>query len=369
MSRPHLVLVGAGHAHLHAISRARDIVRRGIDLTLVAPGPFVYSSYTAATVGSRRPPAQGRIDTAARVTASGGSAIDARAERVDATKRSVLLDDDTELSWDAISLDVGSHVPADRIPGSADHAFRVKPYREMRALDTRLDERLGAGLPTDVLIMGGGASAVELAGNLEARLRRAPVRTRVRLVAKAPRLIEDMPVAAAERVARYLRARGVEIHTNRTLTRVDAGLVVDSAGGTLPFDLLIDATGLEPEDLARRSGLPHVNGALLVDAHLCSTAGVPVFGGGDAVRLVGFEQLRPAGVHAVRQGPVLLHNLLATLERRPLRAWGPPPAKYLAILDLGAGYALAVRGDRVWLGRGARLLKDAIDARFVRRHR
>ncbi|MEX2532799.1 MAG: hypothetical protein WD360_02405, partial [Nitriliruptoraceae bacterium] len=38
-----LVLVGAGHAHLHLINRAATLRQAGIDVTLVAPRWFQYS--------------------------------------------------------------------------------------------------------------------------------------------------------------------------------------------------------------------------------------------------------------------------------------------------------------------------------------
>ena len=233
-------------------------------------------------------------------------------------------------------------------------------------LDTRLRDRSGR---VDIVIMGGGPSAVELAGNLEWRFRSRNGPSSVRIVTAGQRLLEEMPMSASASVAAHLQSRGVDIDTGWPIVRVETGRVIDAAGRTRPFDLLIDATGLEPDDLAARSGLPHHGGALLVDACLRSIADAHIFGGGDAIRQAGSEHVRPVGVHAVRQGPVLFHNLLATLEDRALRTWGPPATTYLAALDLGDGRAFAIRGRLHVLGRSARWLKDGLDARFIRRHR
>ena len=40
---PHRVLLGAGHAHLYALSRIGEWVEAGSRVTVIAPGPFWYS--------------------------------------------------------------------------------------------------------------------------------------------------------------------------------------------------------------------------------------------------------------------------------------------------------------------------------------
>jgi NADH dehydrogenase FAD-containing subunit len=88
---------------------------------------------------------------------------------------------------------------------------------------------------------------------------------------------------------------------------------------------------------------------------------------GDCAAMSG-PDLPKLGVFGVRQGPVLLDNLLAVLSGKPPRPY-EPQRRWLTILNLGDGRGLAVRGRWWWLGRTSLWAKDRIDRRFLRRYR
>ena len=91
-----------------------------------------------------------------------------------------------------------------------------------------------------------------------------------------------------------------------------------------------------------------------------------LFAAGDCASLDGHPDLPKAGVHAVRQGPVLAHNLRARVDGRPLRAYRPQ-RDFLSLLNLGDGSAVASKWGLTAEGRLIFRLKDWIDRRFVRR--
>jgi NADH dehydrogenase FAD-containing subunit len=108
------------------------------------------------------------------------------------------------------------------------------------------------------------------------------------------------------------------------------------------------------------------DGALLVDRYLRSVADPRVFGGGDCIAFQG-RALPRVGVYAIREAPILFHNLLATLQGRPLRPF-KPQRHCLLILNLGDGTGLATWGRFHWHGRLAFWLKDRIDRAFLREY-
>jgi NADH dehydrogenase FAD-containing subunit len=123
--------------------------------------------------------------------------------------------------------------------------------------------------------------------------------------------------------------------------------------------------GLTTPPVLRATGLPtSADRALLVDPFLRSVADTRVFGGGDCVTLQGRELAR-VGVYAVRESPVLCHNLLATLQGGPLRRFRPQ-RRFLLILNLGDGTGLLTWGPFSWHSRLAFRLKDRIDRAFLR---
>jgi NADH dehydrogenase FAD-containing subunit len=90
-----------------------------------------------------------------------------------------------------------------------------------------------------------------------------------------------------------------------------------------------------------------------------------VFGGGDCIAF----QPRPlarVGVYAVRQNPILHHNLLAALEGGALEPF-VPQQDYLLILNMGDGTGILNRGRLTFAGWPAFWLKHVIDDRFMRR--
>src|SRR4051794_3456310 len=124
--RRRVVLLGAGHAHLHLLSRARAFADHGAELVAVAPGDFWYSGLATGVLGGRYSPDEDRIDVAALVAAGGGRFVRDRAVRIDAARRTVHLADGPPLAFDLLSCDVGSEVPLDELPGAAEYGWPVK---------------------------------------------------------------------------------------------------------------------------------------------------------------------------------------------------------------------------------------------------
>ena len=80
------------------------------------------------------------------------------------------------------------------------------------------------------------------------------------------------------------------------------------------------------------------------------------------------DQERPkSGVYAVRAGPTLAHNLLASHEGQALKAHHPPQHT-LNLLSCGAGHAIASYGPLHVEGAWAWRWKDRIDRAFVAKY-
>ena len=82
----------------------------------------------------------------------------------------------------------------------------------------------------------------------------------------------------------------------------------------------------------------------------------------------GHPDLPKAGVHAVRQGPVLHGNLMAALAGKPTRPY-LPQRDFLVLLNLGNGSAIGGKWGLAFEGRWVFRLKDWIDRRFLARYR
>jgi NADH dehydrogenase FAD-containing subunit len=124
--------------------------------------------------------------------------------------------------------------------------------------------------------------------------------------------------------------------------------------------------GVKPSSFFKDSGLPTgSDGGLLVNSHLHSVAYTDVFGGGDCINLAGHD-LAKVGVYAVRQNPILFHNLMASANGKALATFDPG-GTYLLIFNMGDNKGIFWRDKIVWGGKLAFKLKDRIDRKFMRK--
>jgi NADH dehydrogenase FAD-containing subunit len=359
--RTRVVLLGAGHTHLHVLDRAEHLRAAGIDVTVVAPARFDYSGVATAIATGALPPDAGRIDVARLATRRGATHRSQLATRVDPGRRRVLLADGSEVGYDLLSVNVGS---VTAVPGIevADEVLQVKPLERLQQLGTRIAGADGAR-PVRVSVVGSGPTGLELAGRLVATYGE---RVRVTVFERAGVPGPDLPRGGRRRVLRELRRRGVELRTGVTVRALTADHVVDDGDGTLAHDVAVVATGLRASPAVERFGLGDARG-IPVRATLQHREHDDVYAVGDCAWFTP-RPLAKLGVYGVRQGPVLVESLLAVHRGRPLPTYGPQ-RRSLRIIDLGGGVALATRGRWWWYGRSPLALKRAIDGRWLARYR
>jgi NADH dehydrogenase FAD-containing subunit len=355
--RSRIVLAGGGHAHLYTLRRTAELVRRGYEVVLVNPQPHLYySGMATGVVSGVYAPEEYRIDVRRLAESGGGRFVEGRVRRIDPGSREVVLEAGDSIPYGVLGVGLGSGVPG---LGTEDGALPVKPVENLLRLRARI---LEGGKPR-VLVVGGGPAGCEVAANLR-RLMETGAGGAVTLAEAADTLLPGSPGRAQREVLRFLRSRGVKVMLGSPLAGVRNGSAVLGGGERLEFDVLVPAVGVRPNDVFGPSGLLTAgDGSLWVNRHLQSVSDPRIFGGGDSVAYRG-EPLPRLGVFAVRQGPVLFHNLRAALAGERLREYRPQ-RRYLYILNLGDGTGLVIYGGFAVRSRWAWRLKDRIDRRFV----
>jgi NADH dehydrogenase FAD-containing subunit len=359
--RTDVVLLGAGHTHLHVLDRAAQLRAEGIHVTVVAPSRFDYSGVATAIATGALPPDAGRVDVARLASLRGAAHRCQLAARVDTDRRRVSLEDGSEVAYDLLSVNVGS---VTSLPGIevADEVLRVKPLGRLHELGTRI---AGADVarPVRVSIVGSGPTGLELAGSLALTYGE---RVQITVFERAEVPGPDLPRGGRRRVLRELRRRGVELRAGVSVRALTADHVEDEEDATVPHDVAVVATGLRAAPAVERFGLGDARG-IPVRATLQHREHDEVYAVGDCAWFTP-RPLAKLGVYGVRQGPVLVASLLAAHRGRPLPTYDPQ-RRSLRIIDIGGGVALATRGRWWWYGRSSLALKRAIDGRWLARYR
>ena len=381
-TRPVVVLVGAGHAHLHVAARADDFAARSIDLVLIDPGRFWYSSMATGLLGGEYEAGDDSLDPHALIRARGGRSVRSRAVAIDRAARTVLLDGGGVQPYDRLSLNVGSEVPRDLVDPGTRHVWAAKPIASLLTLRETLEAawRAEPGRTIAIVVVGLGLGGAELALNLDALARRRGGRIAVTALGGG-----TPDTRATRRLEAILAARDIAVERDATVARIADGCAMLADGTARSFDHAILATGLRANPLVSALGLAHDEaGGLHVTPQLHAPDDETVFAAGDCAYMP-FAPRPKVGVFGVRAAPVLGHNLLASLTGAPMRTYRPQ-TRWLWVANLGDGTGLGAWGGEVgtaesawpntgakpgllWRGRSALWLKETIDARFMARYR
>lgn len=361
----HLVLIGAGHAHLTCLKELREFTARGHRVTVIGPDVHhYYSGMGPGMLGMTYRPQQIRFHSQRLAEQGGARFVKGLVAQVRPEARRLVLASGAEIPYDVVSFNVGSGVPKDRVSIRYNaQVFTVKPIEQL----LRAQQAIMARLPEktlEILVVGGGPAGVEISGNLWRLVTHNRGSLNLTLVA-GRRLMSAFPDKVRNLALASFQRRGIRVLEGAHLKEIHEGKALLSNGGELAGDFLFLALGVRPPGLFQDSGLPTgPDGGLLVNEFLQSVAYPEMFGGGDCISFQP-QPLDKVGVYAVRQNLVLRDNLLAALEGRPLRPFQPQKA-YLLIFNLGDGRGIFWKNNFIFDGRLAFFLKDFIDRRFMR---
>ncbi len=362
----HLVLVGGGHAHLTCLKNLPEFTGRGHEVTVIGPAAHhYYSGMGPGMLAGTYRPQEIRFNIQKMVHRGGGRFQKGVVATIKPVEKRLVLASGEEIPYDVVSFNTGSGIPTADLPIAQDaRVFTVKPIEQLLQAQQHIKDRLKKKTH-HIVIVGGGPAGLEITANLWRLASNLGGEARFTLVA-GRRLMGDFPDKVRTLALTSLTGRGVEVIEGTHLKEVQTNVAVLKDGRMLPFDMIFLALGVRPAALFGNSGLPTgPDGGLLVNNFLQSVAHPEIFGGGDCIYFQP-QPLDKVGVYAVRENPILLHNLQAALEGRIMRRF-KPGGDYLLIFNLGDDRAIFRKKQFVFAGKLAFWLKDYIDRRFMRK--
>ena len=343
-------MVGLGPVHLHALHAfARQRVASA-EVLWIAPSPkSALPGREAACVAGDTPLAQVSLDLTAVWRAAEVLPLHASVTGLDAQQRRLWLSDGQVLTYDALSLDLASFVDRDQIPGARTLGLFTRPPEFFLDMVERLIE-LAQQRPLNVVLIGKGAAAFELALALGVRLQRAsPGSSRVVWVTEGEEALPGFPEPMKVRAQEWLKAHGVTV-LQAHCTAVEAEHVCLDNGARVACDAPILALPPQLPKWLNESGLALNEGGDLHTLATFQSASHPaVFACGVGA---GLSAVGPADTvsGAAQAGAALAENLRRFVGGGELIAHDPPN-RYVPVLNAPGGRAMLMVGNHLWQGR------------------
>jgi NADPH-dependent 2,4-dienoyl-CoA reductase/sulfur reductase-like enzyme/nitrite reductase/ring-hydroxylating ferredoxin subunit len=318
-----VVIVGAGAAGNAAAQRLRregyagPITLVGADDSPPYDRPNVSKDYLAGNAPEEWIPLHPReLYDERRIELRLGTRVTA----IDPDRRTVTLDGGDTLGWGALLLATGAEplhldLPGGRLP----HVHYLRTLADSRAIIARVEALRAASAASATsgvaraVVLGGSFIGLEVAASLRARQLEVTVVDR-----------GEVPLARAmgREIGAFVRGlheeHGVAFRLGQRAAAIDAEAVTLASGERLPAGLVVIGVGVRPSlALAEAAGLA-VDGGVLVDGYL-QTSAPGIYAAGDIARWPDphtGERLRVEHwVVAERQGQTAAANILGRRER------------------------------------------------------
>ncbi|MEI6022546.1 MAG: NAD(P)/FAD-dependent oxidoreductase [bacterium] len=226
-----IVVVGAGFAGIATIKKLQKTLPNA-EITLIANKsyfeyyPALYKLVTGALAIEVSVPI-------ATIFPKKVTFVEGQFETLDREQKQVVLAGGQKISYDYVVIALGSETNFFNIPGLPEHSFSFKSVKEatrlkkhfcalMTTATGKIKEELVAAF--HILVVGGGPSGVELAGDLKSYLTDLakqyavdPSFITIDLVESNPRVLPTLPESVSKKVDARLRKMGVNLFLNRAL--------------------------------------------------------------------------------------------------------------------------------------------------------
>ena len=364
-----LVLLGIGHTNAYIVKEWAKNPIRGCELICISTFPTAtYSGMLPGALAGQFADQEWRINIESLCDRSGANLVLANANGIDLTTGELHFEDHPSIHFDALSIGVGSVPSGLPEPLDASSMIPIKPMQDfLKRFDERMNEFEGnESDPIEIAIVGGGVASVEIAFCLLERCSRKNFSNYVslRIITSDDHVARGMTSQSIRKIEQLLAEREVEQQTGKRVTKVSDNSVETDDGNLLAADIVIWATGAAAPPVLNTLGLKTDDlGFIATSKTLQSLSDPRIFVVGDAGTIL--ESPSPkAGVYAVRQSPILSHNLRAFFSGGVMKRF-EPQYNFLKLLNTGDCRAILEYG---WLSVHARWcwhLKTWIDKRFI----
>jgi NADH dehydrogenase len=388
-----LVIVGGGFAGLTLAKKLEATMPKDWDIYLLSKTNFItYNPLLPEVIGASILP--GHVQAPVRLVLKRTRIRMVNVDRIDYVNKTVHYHNDREacLNYDQIVLAAGVQANTHMLPGLHEHTLPLKTVGDALRIRNQVIERLEqatihpdperrAALTTFV-ILGGGFSGVETAGELEDFLRSAQryyknveiENCKVIVIHSTDRLLPELSEKLSAVTLKNFEKRGIDVRLKERAALVENEKVSLKSGEVIEGATIICTIGTVPHAFVENQELPTERGKVLTESDMSVAGGFGVWAMGDCALVpnaLDGKYSPPTAQFADRQAKVLAKNIVAALNGKPTTPFNYKPQGLMA--SIGHNKAVAeiygmhfsgIIGFMLW--RGVYLLKVPTLARKVR---
>jgi NADH dehydrogenase len=361
----HVLVLGGGFGGIYAALELEKLTRRYIDVevTLVTRDNYFLFTPMLPEVAAGELEQSTIINPLRRLLKRVNTFV-GTIELIDLEGRQVVVSHGSdghthELQYDQLIIALGAGTNFFNLPGVEASSFTIKTLSDAIAIRnqviTQVEEanaECAAGARHPMLtfvVAGGGFAGVETLGGINDFVREAihfypNLRTdhlRVVLVSPDNVILPELNPKLGIYAQRRLSMRGIEIITGTRVSAFRDGVVELTNGDKIPTDTLIWTAGAAQNQLLAKLPLPKNNGRVIVDDYLAVAGWRGVWAVGDCALVIarGGGSYHATAQHALREGKVVAHNVIAVLHGGQKRAFHCLALGQLAAIGRRTGVA------------------------------
>ena len=388
-----LVIIGGGFAGVTLAHRLERTMPSDWDIYLLSKTNFItYNPLLPEVIGASILP--GHVQAPVRLILKRTRIRMVKVTSIDYQRKIVSYHNDREdqLQFDQLVHAAGVKANVSMLPGLNKHTLPLKTVGDALYIRNQIIERLEQATIhpdperrkalTTFVVLGGGFSGVETAGELDDFLSSAQryyknverENCRVIVIHGTDRLLPELSPKLGAKVLKNFRKRNIEVLLNERAESITEEQVTLKSGQVINGATIICTIGTVPHAFVENDALPTSRGKIVTEPDMSVKDCSGIWALGDCALVPNAKSGKlcpPTAQFADRQAKALAKNIAASLRGKPTRPFAYTPMGMLA--SIGHNKAVAeifgVRfsgliGFMMW--RGIYLLKVPTLARKVR---